>query len=202
MFLFYFGFQSLFSRQSFFNDWGLVLFNSLFTGYVLIFYVIMEIDLRPRACENLRPETYLYHVGQRNSSFNRFSFLGTIFAAVLESLFVYLFVYFLDKTTNTFSHFHESSFELMSTLVYAVVILHLQMVVCMHTRSYNWVVMVGYLLCGVGLYICYAAVGHMIWGFSFYETGQIIWMNLSFYLALFFLCLALFLKAFFVVQLR
>jgi magnesium-transporting ATPase (P-type) len=199
---FYFGLNNLFSRQSFYNDWAISFFNASFTTYALIFYATFEKDINSRSEEKMIPETFLYFFGKENLGFRKFNFIGSICTALVESFFIYFFIYFLEANTLLFSSFRSSNYEIISTLNYAVIIFQVQIKICLNTQNYNIIVILGYLIFGIGIYISYAATGHMTRSLSFYETGEIIWMNYFYYTVLIFLILVLFLINFLVFQIR
>lgn len=199
---FYFGFTNLFSRQSLFNDWAISFFNSAFTGYSLLFYGVFEKDIKTSFNDSLLPQTFLYFFGQRNLGFNKYNFFGAIVIAFSESAFIFLFIYFLDMQTDIFSFYRENNYEMVSTLVYATIIFQIQFKLCIYTKNYSILMILGYAVLGFGVYLAYIMTGHLVHSLSFYMTGKMIWLNPNFYLVLFLINASLFFTNFLFLQVR
>lgn len=199
---FFFAFMCNFSRQSLYQDWLISFFNMVFTTYALALYSLFEQDLQSRDWEKLLPETFLYFFGQRNLGFNAFNFLGWIISAVLESGFIFLFVRLLDKHSNTFSGFRESHYELVSMVIYIVIILHIQIKLFLHTSHLLCVILAGYFVTSLGFFLMYLFAFDRLMAFSYFRTLRIIWLNKNFYLVVFFLLTSLFLMNFTKQQIR
>lgn len=199
---FYFAFANKYSRQSLYRDWLISFFNMVFTTYGLATFALFEQDIQSRESERLLPETFLYFSGQKNFGFNRYVFLGWIASAVLESLFIFLFVRVLDIYTNTFSQFRESHYELISMIIYTVIIVHIQIKLFMYTNHSVWILVITYLITSFGFYIAYICLFDRFFALSYFRTIRIIWTNRSFYLVVFFLLGTLFFFSFTKQQIR
>lgn len=199
---FYFAFANRFSRQSLYRDWLISFFNMVFTTYGLAAFALFEQDIQSRESERLLPETFLYFSGQKNLGFDRYVFLGWFGSGMLESLFIFVFVRVLDTQSNTFSQFRESHFELVSMIVYTVIIVHIQVKLFMYTNHLVCLLVLTFLLTSFGFYAAYVLFFDRYMALSYFRTLRIIWTNPSFYLVVGFLLGTLFLVSFTKQQVR
>lgn len=199
---FYFSFMNLFSRQSLYQDWLISFFNMVFTTYGLALFSLFEQDLQSRKSEKLIPDTFLYFFGQKNLGFNRLNFLGWIFSAFLESVYIFFFVRVIDIYSNTFSRFRESHYELVSMIIYSVIIIQIQIKLFMYTNHMTLLIILGYLVTTIGFYILYILFFDRLIAFSYFRTLKIIWTNPNFYLVVFLIITTLFIFNFTKHQIR
>lgn len=199
---FFYAFFNQFSRQSLYNDWLITFFNMTFTTFGIGVFALLEQDVRSRPCEELRADTFLYFFGQRNLGFNRMNFAGWMLSAFCESCFVFFGVYLVDVTATTFGAFQESNYELVSTLIYTVVILQIMIKLFLYTRHLTALLIGVYIVTGLVFFVLYIVFGDMQFGMTYFRTLRIIWGNPVYYLVLLFFVVSLFSFNFGMVQLR
>ena len=199
---FFFAFTCSFSRQSFYDDWVITFFNMLFTSTSIVIFSLIEHDLVSRKHERLKGDIYLYFFGKNNFGFNKFTFLGWISAAVVESVFIFLFLMGLDFSATSLLGFRTTDYEFLVIIVTTVIIFQIQIKLYLYTRNMTAVLFFCYLFFGFVSYITYCIITDYIFGFSYYRTIEIVWASPSFYVLLAFILMVLFMFNLFVLQFR
>jgi len=93
MCIFFFNCYCALSGQFIFNEWGVSLYNTVFTQMPVLIYAVLELDVRPNiALEN--PQ--LYKAGQTGEFFNTTVFTGWI----VEGIWGALTCFFVPRTTS------------------------------------------------------------------------------------------------------
>lgn len=199
---FYFAFTCSFSRKSFYDDWVITFFNMLFTSTSIVIFSLIERDLVSRPQERLQGDIYLYFFGKHNFGFNKFTFLGWIFAAVFESAFIFIFLIALDFSVTSMLGFRVTDFEFFVILITTAVVFQIQIKLFLYTRNLTFVLFVCYVVFGFFTYVLYCIATDFMFGFSYYRTIEIVWSSPSFYVLLIFILSVLFLINFFFLQVR
>lgn len=199
---FYYAFNTKYSRQSIYQDWLISFFNSLFTTFSIGQYSLLEKDIDVKKNEDMLPNVFLYFYGQRNFIFNIYTFIGWIFTGILESIIIFAFIYIIDQTAYLYTGFHESNYELVSTIICTVIIVHIQLKLYLRTYHYNSISFPGYLFFGFIFYFAYIAAASYGSGFFFYYSLSVIWFHPGFWLIVFFMNMSLFLISLMFKQFR
>jgi hypothetical protein len=173
-----------------------------FTTFGIGLFALLEQDIRSRKSENLKADTFLYFFGQKNYGFNRLNFAGWMLSAFCECSFIFFMIKVMDASSHTFSSFRENSYELVSTLIYTVVLLQILVKLFLYSRHLTALLIIGYIVTGLVFFLLYIIIGDMQFGMTYFRTIRIIWANPLYYLALVFFVLSLFAFNFFMVQIR
>ena len=199
---FFYAFFNHYSRQSLYNDWLITFFNMTFTTFGIGLFALFEQDIPSKKSENLVPDSFLYFFGQKNYGFNQLNFAGWMFSATFESLFIFFWIKLIDMTSVTFSTFRCNNYELVSTLIYTIVLVQIMVKLFLYTRHLTFILFSLYIITGLLFFLLYVSIGDVQFGMTYFRTLRIIWNNPLFYLNLLFFVITLFALNFAMVQLR
>ena len=133
---FWFGFVSAFSGQTLYESWLYQGYNIVYTSFPIMWFAVYDLQYK-RDKYLLDPS--LYSIGLQNVCFSTAVFFQNIINAIVNGLFIMLICFRgLDGHVAN-NQGKNGSFWVDGTMVYAVVVLVVNLKIAQKTNSHTWI---------------------------------------------------------------
>ena len=165
--IFWFGFASAFSGQVIYEPVIYQLYNMAFTAFPIMWFAMFDEEFRKEEFHN-NPQ--LYWVGLKNHFFSYKELTISVFKALFNGLWIYLFVFCSLNGIHFDSEGINGSLWLSSAVLYGVVCIDANAWIAQRTCSHTWVSTLLIALSIISYFFCWWFENLFPWSTYMYRT--------------------------------
>jgi len=133
---YWFGFASVFSGQTLYEAIIYQGYNIVFTSLPIMWFAIYDEEFTKKAFLN---EPKHYRIGLTNEYYTFKLLVLTVLKGIFNGLLIYLFVFESLNGLHISPSGANDSFWLSSTLIYAIVVINVNVYIAQRTSTHTWV---------------------------------------------------------------
>jgi len=175
----YFAINNGFSGQTMFDDYYLMLYNTIITAVPIVVFALLYQDLNPSSHPMiLRFLFFLYHETSQYELFNLIDYIIWIFYAFLHSAIIYFVTIYLSNNISTFElDGKQSGFWLTSLIQYSCVIFLQISILFKDNRIWSLFILVMHLFFGIIFYFPLFVLIYDTMNFCYFSHYAILFLN-------------------------